>query len=150
MVRWAELKDAHLIASLELRSAEYENRAQPFTLTESQFTSLWMDRLKSDEFKTMIAYGAKCVYGFLTFKKDIRLGKVLALYVDPPFMRLGVGKVLLETAFEMVKLKGGRFIEVDVERLNNGAITFYESLLFKKVSVKLDHLIVMRKEIQNA
>ena len=62
-------------------------------------------------------------------------------------MRHGVGKLLLSTAIEMVELKGGRQIEVEVEVLNNGAITFYESLLFHKVSVKLEHLFVMKKEL---
>ena len=78
---------------------------------------------------------------------DSLVGKILALYVDPIFMRHGVGKLLLSTAIEMVELKGGRQIEVEVEVLNNGAITFYESLLFHKVSVKLEHLFVMKKEL---
>ena len=116
-------------------------------MTHPQFTKLWKDRLKSDLFKTILVYEAKAICGFLTFKEAIEDGKILALYVDPIFMRHGVGKLLLSTAIEMVELKGGKQIEVEVEVLNNGAITFYESLLFHKVSVKLEHLFVMKKEL---
>ena len=90
------------------------------------------------------------LYGFLTFKNEIESGKILALYIDPLYMRLGIGKLLLQTAEQMVRMKGGSSIEVDVEVLNKGAISFYTSLQFAKVSVKLDHLIVMRKEFYNA
>lgn len=92
----------------------------------------------------------KNLYGFLTFKNEIESGKILALYIDPLYMRLGIGKLLLQTAEQMVRMKGGSSIEVDVEVLNKGAISFYTSLQFAKVSVKLDHLIVMRKEFYNA
>ena len=58
--------------------------------------------------------------------------------------------IRIQTAEQMVRMKGGSSIEVDVEVLNKGAISFYTSLQFAKVSVKLDHLIVMRKEFYNA
>lgn len=38
---------------------------------------------------------------------------------------------------------------VDVEVLNDGGIAFYEKLGFVKTVRKLDHLIVMKKEIVN-
>ena len=146
-VRWATVDDAATIARIELSSSHYEHRKEPFTLTHPQFTKLWKDRLKSDLFKTILVYEAKAICGFLTFKEAIEDGKILALYVDPIFMRHGVGKLLLSTAIEMVELKGGIQMEVEFELLNNAAITFYESLLFHKVSVKLEHLFVMKKEL---
>ena len=146
-VRWATPEDASAIARVELSSSRFENRAHPFTFTHPQFTSLWVNRLKEGNYKTVLAFGAKTLYGFITFKDEIELGKILALYIDPLYMRHGIGKVLIQTAEQMVKMKGGVHIEVDVEVLNKGAISFYESLHFSHVSVKLGHLIVMRKEI---
>ena len=147
-IRWAVVTDASAIAKLELQSAVYENRAHPFTFTHSQFTYIWVDRLKSLEYKTILAYDDHNeILGFLTFKGLIEQGKILALYIAPKYMRKGVGKLLLSTACQMVGIKGGNSIEVEVEVLNNGAIAFYNSLLFNKVSVKLGHLIVMKKEL---
>jgi ribosomal protein S18 acetylase RimI-like enzyme len=149
-VRWAVERDASNIARLELSSSQFENRAKPFTFTHPQFTELWVKRIKENNYKTMLACGAKELYGFLTFKNEIQLGHVLALYISPRYMRSGVGSTLLSIAEHMVTMKGGHTLEVDVEMQNNGAIAFYESLHFKKISVKSDHLIVMRKEIKNA
>lgn len=149
-VRWARTEDASKIARLELDSSRFENRAVPFMFSHQQFTSLWEHRLDVENYKTVLACGAKTLYGFITFKDKIESGRILALYIDPHYMRHGIGRLLLQTAEEMVRIKGGESLEVDVEVLNNGAIEFYRSLHFKKVSVKLDHLIVMRKELHNA
>ena len=131
-IRWANVTDASNIARLELNASHYENRKEPFTFTHPQFTALWENRLSDENYRT------------------IESGKILALYIDPLYMRLGIGKLLLQTAEQMVRIKGGSSIEVDVEVLNKRAISFYTSLQFAKVSVKLDHLIVMRKEFYNA
>lgn len=149
-IRWANVTDASNIARLELNASHYENRKEPFTFTHPQFTALWENRLSDENYRTVLACGAKNLYGFLTFKNEIESGKILALYIDPLYMRLGIGKLLLQTAEQMVRIKGGSSIEVDVEVLNKRAISFYTSLQFAKVSVKLDHLIVMRKEFYNA
>ena len=97
----------------------------------------------------MLACGAKSVYGFLTFKNEIKLGQILALYIDPLYMKHGIGTVLMQTAEHMVRQKGGNAMMVDVEVLNDGGIAFYEKLGFVKTVRKLDHLIVMKKEIVN-
>lgn len=149
-IRWANVTDASNIARLELNASHYENRREPFTFTHPQFTALWENRLSDENYRTVLACGVKNLYGFLTFKNEIESGKILALYIDPLYMRLGIGKLLLQTAEQMVRIKGGSSIEVDVEVLNKRAISFYTSLQFAKVSVKLDHLIVMRKEFYNA
>lgn len=148
-LRWAQVTDADNIARLELSSAHFEHRAHPFTFTHPQFAKLWETRIKGDELKTMLACGAKSIYGFLTFKNDIKFGQILALYIDPLYMHYGIGTVLMQTAEHMVKQQGGRSMQVDVEVLNEGGIAFYEKLGFVKTVMKLDHLIVMKKEIGN-
>ena len=148
-LRWAKVTDADTIARLELSSAHFEHRAHPFTVTHPQFSKLWENRIKGNELKTMLACGAKSVYGFLTFKNEIKLGQILALYIDPLYMKHGIGTVLMQTAEHMVRQKGGNAMMVDVEVLNDGGIAFYEKLGFVKTVRKLDHLIVMKKEIVN-
>ena len=147
-VRWAKVEDAARIARLELNSSVYENRSVPFNYTHPQFTKLWEQRLSQEnEYKTVIATGPTRIYGFITFKSRIEDGYILALYIDPLYMRHGIGTLLMKTAEQMVLMSGGKKLKVDVEMLNNGAMTFYRSLHFSKVSVKLEHLIEMEKEL---
>ncbi len=47
-LRWAEPADAGAIVKLELESALYENRAEPITISEFEFTKYWEERLKGD------------------------------------------------------------------------------------------------------
>ncbi len=146
-LRWATFEDASAIVDLELESAELENRFEPINLPASDFTKLWQERLKSEEYKTMLVCGANSIYGFLTFSNEIKLGKVLALYIDPKRMRQGIGSNLMRIAEQMVILKGGNSIEVEVETGNRGGIIFYEALGLIKIGYINDHLIKMKKEL---
>ncbi|MBQ3883567.1 N-acetyltransferase [Succinivibrio sp.] len=146
-IRWAEIKDARTIVRLELESALYENRAEPITISEAEFTKYWEERLSGDNYKTLLVCGANRLYGFLTFVNEIKLGQVLALYIDPAYMRLGIGSNLMRIAEQMVILKGGKSIEVEVETQNKGGLVFYENLGLKRVGYVNDHLIKMVKEL---
>ncbi|MGN0902622.1 MAG: GNAT family N-acetyltransferase [Succinivibrio sp.] len=147
-VRWANVGDAAKIARLELNSSRFENRKTPLMYTFPQFTELWESRLNDDvSYKTILAAGPTGIYGFLTFKEKIESGKILALYIDPLYMRHGIGTVLLSIAEQMIRSRGGKLMQVEVEVLNNSAIAFYKSLHFAKVRVELEHLIVMQKEL---
>ncbi len=149
-LRWAKTEDAAAIVELELKSAKYENRLEPINLSPADFTKFWVERLNSGSYKTVLVCGAKGIYGFLTFVNEIKLGKVLALYIAPEYMRLGVGSNLMRVAEQMVMLKGGRSIEVDVETGNSGGMIFYEALGLKKIGHIADHLIKMKKELSDA
>lgn len=146
-LRWAEVKDAAAIVKLELESAEYENRAEPINLPPGEFTKFWEERLNGENYKTVLVCGANKIYGFLTFVNEIKLGQILALYIAPEYMRLGMGSNLMKIAEQMVLLKGGHSIEVDVETKNSGGLIFYENLGLKRIGYINDHLIKMKKEL---
>ncbi len=146
-LRWAEVKDAAAIVKLELESAKYENRAEPINLHPEEFTKYWEERLNGENYKTVLVCGANKLYGFLTFVNEIKLGQILALYIEPEYMRLGIGSNLMKIAEQMVLLKGGHSIEVDVETKNSGGLIFYENLGLKRIGYINDHLIKMKKEL---
>ena len=146
-LRWAEVKDAAAIVKLELESAEYENRAEPINLPPEEFTKYWEERLNGENYKTVLVCGANKLYGFLTFVNEIKLGQILALYIAPEYMRLGIGSNLMKIAEQMVLLKGGHSIEVDVETKKSGGLIFYENLGLKRIGYINDHLIKMKKEL---
>lgn len=146
-LRWAEVRDAAAIVKLELESAKYENRAEPITISPEEFTKIWEERLNGENYKTVLVCGANKLYGFLTFVNEIKLGQVLALYIAPGYMRLGIGLNLMRVAEQMVILKGGKSIEVEVETKNSGGLIFYENLGLKRLGYVNDHLIKMKKEL---
>ncbi len=149
-LRWAEVGDARAIARLELDSGEYENRAFPFDLSEDQFTAVWQERLSGSDYPSMVICGANKLCGFLTFENEIQLGHVMALYIAPEYMRKGVGSILFDTALNLIRLKGGHYVKVDVEKENAVGQAFYRSFGLKKVCDINDHLILMRKELNHA
>ena len=52
------------------------------------------------------------------------------LYVDDAARGTGLGRALVDAAFERARARGCRRIELDVNETNADAITFYESLGF--------------------
>ncbi len=150
MLRWANAYDAHNIAVMELASAEYENRVEPIGLTEEAFTNYWTWRLNSHDCPTLVVCDVKQVMGFLSFEKTIASGEIMALYISPNYMHMGIGSILVKTAQDLVLKQGGTALHVDVEIGNATGLLFYEKLGFIKVGMKNDHLIIMKKELSNA
>jgi GNAT superfamily N-acetyltransferase len=56
------------------------------------------------------------------------------LYVEEHARGRGVGRALVELAFERAKARGARRIELDTNEHNGGAIALYESLGFSATS----------------
>jgi len=56
------------------------------------------------------------------------------LYVEDAARGRGVGRALVELAFERAKARGARRIELDTNEANTGAIALYESLGFSPSS----------------
>ncbi len=150
VVRWATVDDAHDIAVMELESAKYENREEPIVISPEDFTKYWQWRLSSNDCPTIVARGEKLLMGFLSFEKTIRDGFIMALYINPVYMRLGVGTVLLGTAENLVRHEQGKGLYVDVEIRNLRGIKFYEKLGFVVDGMKSYHLIKMHKEVEGA
>jgi ribosomal protein S18 acetylase RimI-like enzyme len=75
------------------------------------------------------------VAGYITFgparHPDLEpgfAGEVFELYVDPDRQRLGLGRALLEAAFEQLRSAGFRWSVVEVLRDNAGARAFYAAI----------------------
>lgn len=150
-LRWARLEDSAAIAMLEYRSCAYEKRQTPISLGPGEICALWRKRLAHDGNSTILAcvedQGRERIAGFLAFQGEIRDGRVHALYIEPAYMRRGIGRFLLDTAGHIVRMQGGDELEIHVEMLNHGAQAFYRTLHFCASGVRSGHLIIMTKEI---
>ena len=58
-------------------------------------------------------------------------GHIIAVAVDPPYRRCGVGTALMEKIMERLYSKGARVARLEVRKSNLGAQRFYSSLGFK-------------------
>ncbi len=146
-LRWARVDDAQNIAVLELASAEYENRQMPLLFSAEDFTDIWVERIRSGQYQTLVCEKDGVLLGFLAFYHQLKRGEICCLYISPKYFRQGVGKKLMRAATLLVRKAHGKKLQVEVEVLNYGAQAFYRSLHFRSQSVKLTHLIVMIKEL---
>jgi ribosomal protein S18 acetylase RimI-like enzyme len=150
-LRWARIEDSAAIAMLEFRSCAYEKRQNPVSMGPGDLCALWRRRLSGEGSSTILACvdenGSERIAGFLAFRGALRGGKVHALYIEPAYMRRGIGRFLLDTAGHIVRMQGGTELEVHVEMLNHGAQAFYRTLHFCASGVRSGHLIIMTKEI---
>ena len=83
-------------------------------------------------------------YGFLVAELDGKVvgyvigamrwgsnGHVIAIAVDPPYRRRGIGTQLLEKIMERLRSKGARVVRLEVRKGNLPAQGFYSSFGFK-------------------
>lgn len=86
--------------------------------------------------------------GFIAVQKPVSSGFIAALYVHPDFFRQGCGRLLVESCASIVRSAGGRYLQLQAEKGNFGALKFYRDLNFTCASLKsAPHLIHCRKEL---
>ena len=60
------------------------------------------------------------------------VGHVLAIAVDPPYRRRGIGSMLMMDLLDRLRANGAKKIRLEVRKSNLGAQQFYRSLGFHK------------------
>jgi GNAT superfamily N-acetyltransferase len=86
----------------------------------------WSD-LSVQEGRTRVAEADGRIAGFATLSFTATSAEVEDLFVDPDWMRLGIGRALVEGIATMAGIAGWRFIEVDA---NPHALHFYARVGF--------------------
>ena len=73
------------------------------------------------------------------------VGYVFGLYVRPAARRRGAGRALLRAVSAVLREQGAKWVLLDVDRGNDGALAFYERIGFeeagRRLVVDLDRLI---------
>lgn len=148
-LRWAQLPDAKPLAELEWRSAVYEQRRRPVCRNVQQLIEVWHERIRQKTHSVMLAYLPEelTLVGMLSFAGSIVAGEINALYIEPEYLRQGVGTLLMRTAEQLTVLHGGKRLLVGVEPRNEGGFEFYKALGFIVDGVEPSGLTVMHKEI---
>ena len=89
----------------------------------------WSD-LAVAEGRTRVAVADGRVAGFATMLLTPAAAELEDLFVDPDWMRRGIGRALVEDVATLARAAGWRFIEVDA---NPHALSFYNSAGFVAV-----------------
>jgi|SRR5579872_436004 len=139
-VRKGALQDLPILKTVFRRSS-WSNEGDRALLTEHpEFLELTDTAVQ--EGRTWIAEAEGRVVGFVTLRETPSAAEVEDLFVDPGFMRRGVGRVLIETIASVAAERGWPQIEVDA---NPHAQEFYARTGFAESGrVQLEHGIAMR------
>ena len=133
-IRLAEFSDAAVLASLmtqlgyETRVAEMEMRLQQI-LPDSRYRT----RLALVEGKVAGMIGTFCHY---SYEHNDPSARILALVVDGPFRRRGVGRALLEMAEADLAERNVTRLSLDTRLTREGAHSFYEGLGYVKTGFR--------------
>lgn len=140
IIRKTEASDCGRIASMQFRSEnEVELVDMPYELKSRVALSvlgleaIWAERFDDEYFESFVAidddsyYLCGCV-GISIFKG---IGYIRSLYIDPGYLRLGIGTALLNTALRRLKEASCDIIRLEVLENNVAAIKLYRNFGFK-------------------
>jgi ribosomal protein S18 acetylase RimI-like enzyme len=139
IVRPALLTDAGAIAAIHVHSWQkaYQDILPPALLASlsiEQRAEMWRQNLERKASDTWVADEGGTVVGWISAAQSrdsdalSSTGEVWAIYVDPPYWRRGVGRLLWQHA--KTQLINSGFVDVTLWVLkdNTQAIAFYEAL----------------------
>ena len=79
--------DAGAIAVPDAASSEDKISRKSFDISHDKFTDFPEKKYNLGNFRSVPACGANSLYGFLTLQNKIKLGSVIAFYIDPAYVR---------------------------------------------------------------
>lgn len=148
-LRLAGPEDCRSVACIEYLSIQHEPRLYPMKLGQDDFERIWQDRLSSRRFTTIIASDDRVDCGLIALVRRQQDGFIQALYVHPDYFRRKVATALVLTAEELLRQRGYRRLQLNVEPRNYQAIALYRSLSFTGNHPEhATHLIRMCKQLQ--
>jgi ribosomal protein S18 acetylase RimI-like enzyme len=124
----------------------YNDDSINFKLTKKHFTTPIEKRFKTtlmeDYYDDPLLYGVfykeKVVaYLEMVYEKWNNRMRITNILVEHDFRNKGIGKILMEKAYEVSKNHGARAIVLETQSCNFPAISFYKALEFKIVGFDL-------------
>lgn len=115
--------DVESVYTIDQNSAEY------ITKQERRIA-----RYSNPNFHIWVAENNGKIIGFCSAVKEETSNRIMAIYVLPSYQGIGIGKALINKAFEW--LGNEKEILVNVARYNGNAIQFYERMGFIKTDKK--------------
>jgi GNAT superfamily N-acetyltransferase len=125
VIRDATLADMPVLADLFRRSSLTNDRDRANLLAHPEVLEL--PDAAVTEGRTRAATSANVIVGFASWLGSGTVLELEDLFVDPDWMRQGIGRALVRDLVEMARRRGTRRIEVTA---NPDALAFYQSVGF--------------------
>jgi ribosomal protein S18 acetylase RimI-like enzyme len=134
-IRKARLSDSLSIAKMHRASyLEAHSTLLPgkwiIDSSEEGFQQRWKKRLSKKQFNTYVAELNQQIVGVVCFSKlpNIEISEILYLYVDPHFLRHGIGRELMLFVLTFLSKKDIKMVHLWALKNNPKSRAFYESL----------------------
>jgi GNAT superfamily N-acetyltransferase len=139
-IRLAILEDVPALQDVYRRSSWSNEGDRALLIEHPEFLEFSDAAVR--ESRTWVAVICDQVVGFVTLLATASAAEIEDLFVDPVFMRRGIGRALIETMVSVAANRGWGQIEVDA---NPHAQRFYEQAGFVTVGrVQLEHGVAVR------
>lgn len=165
MIRSADVADAAAIAAVQARgvAAAYGDllpaRVKRVVLEPADHGGrpgrLWEEWLRRSKVSTVVAVDGEEMVGFSTLHPmsggGEATGELVAIYVDPPCWRRGVGRLLCEQTLAEARARGFEEVVAWVLEVNARARGFYDALGFRSDGEKrifLEHAATQFLEVR--
>ncbi len=108
-------------------------------LSEIHFQNIWKKNLNNESHSHLVAEQKNRIIGFISFSQyegSTVYSEISSLYIDPGSAGCGVGKTLINSAFNKLGALGFRKVLLWVVRENQRAIEFYEAVNFRQMNTE--------------
>jgi ribosomal-protein-alanine N-acetyltransferase len=121
--------------AMQINSLTVEDCKEAARLHQNAFFKGWREKEFEEFLQNGLTYGLKieenqCVRGYILWREVTGEAEILTLIVDPSYQRQGIGGVLLNTLFEVLRKKKVRNIFLEVAEDNAQAQGFYKKYGF--------------------
>ena len=129
-----------------MRSMTEKDIASVVTIEKTSFSLPWSEtsfikELYRERSIPKVAELDGAVIGYVCFDYVLDEGHILNLAVHPDYRRRGIATVLVKNALEELKLKGCRFVYLEVRASNLTAIMIYRRLGFTVVGERKKYYV---------
>lgn len=146
-----------LTNDIKIEPLSLSNLADAIELEKMSFNSYWGEKELKEELsnksaKFYVAYIDKKAVAYVGLYVVLDEADIARVAVHKDYRKMGIGKILLNSVFEMQN--GLNFVFLDVRQSNVPAIKLYESLNFENIGVRknyysnpTENAVLMKKTI---
>jgi diamine N-acetyltransferase len=148
-IRKAAVEDLESILKLNKALFDYEEKFNSeynlgWTYSEKG-QNYFRKRIKDDSSIVLVAETGNRIVGYLlifidthSIRKTNPIAEVENMFIDREYRKHGIGTELMKEAIKLIKEKGIKRIDVEVEAQNFEAIKFYKSIGFEDFEITLE------------
>lgn len=150
-IRYARLRDYKNICSISNELNIYHVKNRPDIYREERkaiYKSYFNELLKDEDIEVLVVTLDEKIVGYATVRyidlknidllKDRYYAYIDEICIKKAFRRQGLGKILFEYIYNLVKNKGADTLELGVWSFNKDALEFYRSMGMTEKNIRME------------